>query len=120
MRRVQRILDQLDLAGRLLDEVYSIGVWVTSDDSSDNRRRRKLLREVDWALSDALRSSASLPAGPAADALRRDLEALAGIVEPLPDTISDVMGDTRALDVAVRDLAERVAAIRERVDQLRG
>lgn len=114
----QRIADRLDEAKRLLDEVYSIGVWVTSDDSSDNRRRRELLREVDWAVSGALRTVADLPPGPAIEPLRRDLEALVRIVEPLPGTVSDIMGDTLALDSAILDVTERLAAIREQVEPL--
>lgn len=53
---LSRAIEQLEKADQLLSEVFSIGLWTKSDDCSDNRQRRKFLREVDWALSDAYRA----------------------------------------------------------------
>ena len=114
---LRRVVEQLDLAGRLLAEVYSIGVWVKSDDSSDNRERRKRLRETDWAVADAHRAAASVDSSAAQD-LARDLMALDAIIEPMPDTISDTMADNLGFDAMISELQEKVAALLERARKL--
>jgi hypothetical protein len=110
---MNRVIEQLELASRLLDDVFSIGVWSESDDSSDNRNRRKGIREVDWAVADAYRSAASIET-PEAQALARDLLALDKIIEVIPDTISDTMAKGAGFDATVLDLREKVAALLER------
>ena len=118
---LRRVIEELSTAERLLAEVYSIGVWVKSDDCSDNRRRRRGLRETDWAVSAAHRALTALPRESVRDALSalaQDLQALVAVLEPLPDTIPDTMGDNLDFDVTVSELAKRVTALQERTRQL--
>ena len=114
---IQRAIDQLELAARLLADVYSIGVWVKSDDCSDNRNRRKGIRETDWAVSDAYRAAASVDS-PEAQALARDLKALVAVLEPIPDTISDIMAESLDFDVMISDLQKKVENLLERARQI--
>ena len=109
---LRRAEEQLSLAERLLSEAGSIGLWVKADDSSDNRRRRTALREADWAVSDAYRA---LNAIEVASPLAEEAQAIVRLLEPLPDTIPDTMGDDRALDSTVSTINEQVRALRERI-----
>ncbi|HYC92799.1 MAG TPA: hypothetical protein VEO54_26555 [Thermoanaerobaculia bacterium] len=120
-----RVLAELDTAQHLLEEVSVIGLWSRSDDCSDNRQRRKGLRETDWAVSGALRALTDLrshqpdiPAGLVT--LEEELRALVKVLEPLPDTVSDTMGDTGPLDSAIREISREISNLRERASQLRG
>lgn len=106
-----RIIQQLQTAEKLLAEVYGIGVWVKSDDSSDNRNRRRLLRETDWAVSDAHRRAEPFAQG-ALETMERDLKQLVKTLEPLPDTIPDTMADNDpARDAQITALRGEVARL---------
>ena len=111
----------LETAHRLLAEVYSIGLWSKSDDCSDNRKRREGLRETDWAVSGAQRAVAAVRAqlqDARLDALEDELRSLVTALEPLPDTVSDTMLETSALDAAISPLSDQIARLRERVSVL--
>lgn len=108
-----RVTRELEMARRLLDEVYAIGLWSKSDDSSDNRRKRQGLRETDWAVSGALRALTELrahePDQPVPlNVLEQELRLLVGVLEPLPDTVTDTMGDSGILDSAISASSTKV------------
>lgn len=118
-----RVLAELNAAQHLLEEVNVIGLWSKSDDCSDNRQRRKGLRETDWAVSGALRAltdlrshQPDLPAG--LSALEDGLRALVKVLEPLPHTVLDTMADTGPLDVTIRELLREISNLREKASQL--
>jgi chromosome segregation ATPase len=120
---LERVLGELETAKRLLDEVYSIGLWSKSDDCSDNRRKRQGMRETDWAVSGAQRALKELrprlqEIPETIDALERDLTSLVAVIEPLPETISDIMGESPALDAAVSNISAEVTRLSERASQL--
>ena len=112
---LRQALEELSSAERLLSEVSSIGLWMKSDDSSDNRRRRSGLREADWAVSAAYRALNSLESE-SLTSRAQEAHQIVQALEPLPDTIPDTMGDNPALDLAVRTLADQVEALRGRVE----
>jgi chromosome segregation ATPase len=121
---LKRVQDQLENAQRLLDEVYSIGVWVQSDDCSDNRNRRRGLREFRTEIGGAQVSIRDMEAepppgidGPLKE-LRRDLEEFYEELRPLPDSISDTSGNTQELDSNIRKFRERVSGLQERTGRL--
>lgn len=120
---LERVVAELSTATRLLQEVYVIGLWSKSDDCSDNRRRREGMRETDWAISGAHRALTTLrqhlqEIPEAIDNLERELQALVAVVEVLPDTVSDTMGDTLALDVDINRTSESVAKLSEQATGL--
>jgi len=105
MSRPERVLEYLNRADELLNEVETIGLWVKADDTSDNRRRRKALREADWAASSAFRE--------AEGELRAEIDALVKQLEPLPDFVTDTM-----LDLPW-ELERKIRAAREEIERLR-
>jgi len=118
-----RVMAELDKARRLLAEVYGIGLWSKSDDASDNRRKREGLRETDWALSSALRELTDLrshhPNIPASlGTLEDKLRALVGALEPLPDTVSDTMGESRRLDSTISEISSEISNLMEKASHL--
>ena len=113
---LDRVVEELSTARRLLDEAYSIGLWSKSDDCSDNRRKRQCLRETDWAISGALRALNGLPAP--VDAIARDLRALVAVVEPLPDTVTDTMGTNGELDATISRMSDEVDGLSKRAARL--
>lgn len=121
---LSRVLAELETATRLLDEVYSIGLWSKSDDCSDNRRKRQGMRETDWAVSGAHRALKGLrprlrEIPEPLDALERDLASLVAVIEPVPETISDIMADHNpALDSAHYRISGEVTRLSERASQL--
>ena len=113
------VAEDLMNAHQILDDVSNIGVWSKSDDCSDNRQRRKGLREADSRVSRARRRLTDLET--TEPELQRDfalLDADIGAVvadlEPLPDTVSDIMDKNPALDVSIYDAMARIDALRER------
>ncbi|HKS23635.1 MAG TPA: hypothetical protein VJZ76_12600 [Thermoanaerobaculia bacterium] len=102
---MKRAIEQLELAARLLEEESNVGLWVSSDDCSDNRRRRQLLREADWAISDAHRC---LPDDAA-------IAALMAKVEPLADLVTEWMGANPWLDLQVMGAREEAEKLAERL-----
>jgi hypothetical protein len=113
---LQRILWELEKADELLAEAYSIGLWVKADDSSDNRRRRTVLREADWEVSAAMRNAAELQID---RQLEQDLHALMKLLEPLPDLVSDTMIDNPPeLDGKISEAREEIGRLRGRVEGL--
>lgn len=111
-----RVTQELDTARRLLGEIYSIGLWSKSDDSSDNRRKRNGLREKDWAVSGALRAITELrsyqPDSPESlNKLEDEMRALVAAVEPLPDIVTDTMGEDGVLDSAIGHISEKVSEL---------
>jgi hypothetical protein len=120
---LRRAEDELSAAGRLLSEVYSIGLWVQADDSSDNRSKRNALRETDWAVSGAWRALSAIQLEwpdlqVAVASLAGDTHSIVRLLEPLPDTIADTMGENLSLDATMSSLTDQVAALRERVQNL--
>jgi len=121
---LKRVMGELETAQRLLDEVYSIGLWSKSDDSSDNRRKRQGMRETDWAVSGAHRALKGLrprlrEIPEPLDALEGDLAALVAVIEPVPETILDTMADHNpALDSAHYRISEEVTRLSERASRL--
>lgn len=117
-----RVHEELSTAHRLLNEVYSIGLWTKSDDSSDNRRKRQALRETDWAASGALRALTTLPQQSDVPAsihgLEHELRMLVAILEPLSDTVTDTMGEDSALDSIVGNVSEKASELLQRAAQL--
>jgi hypothetical protein len=118
-----RVTEELDTARRLLDEVYAIGLWSKSDDSSDNRRKRQGLREADWAVSGALRALTELrshePGQPVPlNTLENELRTLVRVLEPLPDTVTDTMGDSGNLDSAIGESSTKVLALLKMASEL--
>lgn len=119
-----RVADQLELAEKLLTEYGSIGLWVKSDDSSDNRRKRECLKEADWAVSDASRSLArfreeSGVPPEAVASLEADLKSLIAHLEPLPEMVTDIMDTNPVLDGHVSAALERLSDLRGRVGGLK-
>jgi hypothetical protein len=121
---LEEVLGDLAKAQRLLDEVYSIGLWSKSDDCSDNRRKRQGMRETDWAVSGARRALRELrprlrEIPEPLDALERDLASLVAVIEPVPETISDTMADHNpALDSAHYRISGEVTRLSQRASQL--
>lgn len=118
------VVNDLNTAARLLEEVSVIGLWSKSDDSSDNRRKRQGLRETDWAVSGALRAltdlrSADVDVPAQFQELEDELRTLVAQVEPLPDMVSDTMGVNFALDSAMIAAARKLSELQPRVVQLR-
>jgi hypothetical protein len=116
-----RVQDELSTAHRLLNEVYSIGLWTKSDDSSDNRRKRQVLRETDWAASGALRALTALQQSdvPASiHDLEHELRMLVAILEPLPDTVTDTTGENPGLDSIVGNASDKASELLQRAEQL--
>jgi chromosome segregation ATPase len=118
-----RVMEELSTARRLLEEVSAIGLWSKSDDSSDNRRKRKGLRETDWAVSGALRALTELRSHqsdvPASlSTLEDELRVLVGVLEPLPDTVTDTMGENALLDSAISNISDKVSELLERASRL--
>lgn len=123
MDLLQRAIGDLRSAARLLAEVYSIGVWVKADDCSDNRRRRKGLREADWAVSGAYRALNAIELEwpdlqASVRSLAQEADAIVRVLEPLPDTIPDTMGDNLELDCTVSTLIEQMEALCARVETI--
>jgi len=115
---LQRVLDDLQKAGTLLHEALYIGLWVKSEGSEDNRRKREALREADWAVAGAVRTVASKREATGFGTLarlERDLCALDAMIEPLPDVVTDWMGENQELDSRIRKALEEVERISEYV-----
>jgi hypothetical protein len=120
---LMRVAAALDAARGLLDEVYWTGLWSKSDDSSDNRRKRKGIREADWAVSGALRALVELrshqpdvAAGVAA--LETELRVLVGVLEPLPDSVTDTMGESGVLDSKISEISRQISNLIEKAADL--
>lgn len=111
-------------ADELLNEVDTMGLWFTSDDCSDNRRKRTALQEADWSVSGALakvrKTAPEVPAARMAlDGLGEQLRALVSTLEPLPDFVTDVMADRDPeLLEKVGKAREEIASVRARTKQL--
>lgn len=105
-----RAIESLDEAARLLNEAYTIGLWVRADDCSDNRNRRRVLREADWAASSAERE---LAGNAALAPLREEIRAIVAALEPLPDFVTDTMIDNPPeLDSRIRHALEQIENVR--------
>jgi hypothetical protein len=125
IRQTLRYVEEcLARADELLNEVATMNLWSTSDDCSDNRRKRKALREADWTVSGARskvkKTAAGVPAPrPALDGLEKQLDALVAMLEPLPDFITDVMADRDPeLEEKVGKARDELAKVRERTQRL--
>ena len=104
---MSRVIEQMELASKLLEEAGSVGLWIKADDCSDNRERRRLLREADWAASDAFRHATEC---------KEELRVLLESLEPLPDMVTDIMLDLPpALEDKIRAAQEQIQQILERV-----
>jgi hypothetical protein len=118
-RALTRTMEELDTASRLLGEVFAIGLWIRSDDSSDDRRKREGLREVDWAVSGAHRALASLTEAPVeVRTLQADLRALQTLAETLADQAAGTVGESLALDGMIMSMQDEVAKLRRRAEEL--
>jgi chromosome segregation ATPase len=110
----------LETALELLREVDTIGLWVRSDDCSDNRRKREGLREMDLEVSSARRAVADI-SPPFRDArldeLENDLRTLRARTEPLPATVIDT-GENPELDGTIRSLTNEIEQLQHRVSLL--
>ena len=107
-KQLREILEQ---TAALLTEADNIGLWVKSDDSSDNRNKRRLLREADWKSSEGVRLLEA--AGVQLPQLEADFRELMHFLEPLPDEVTDWMGENPQLDLKVMkalDMIERLSA----------
>ena len=115
-----RVQAELSTALRLLNEIYVIGLWAKYDDN--NRRKRQALRETDWAASGALRALTTLPQQGDVPAsihdLEQELRMLVAILEPLPETVIDTMGENPALDVIVGNASRKAEELLQRAAQL--
>jgi hypothetical protein len=118
-----RVIEELDTARRLLEDVYKIGLWSKSDDSSDSRRKRAGLRETDWAVSGAIRALTELrdhqpdiPAG--MTTLEDELRLLVAVLEPLPGTVTDTMGENGLLDSTIGEISSEISNLMARASQL--
>jgi hypothetical protein len=111
---LKRAAEQLELCVQLLEDVWRIGLWSKSDDSSDNRNKRRGLREADWAVADACRQLEA-----AQSELLPDVKAFLAEVEPLANEVIDTMGDNPQLDAAIfkaiRRGEELAKQVRERL-----
>jgi len=95
---LKRAVEQLQLAARLLEEADNVGFWTKSEGCEDNRDKHRLLREADWAASDASRQ---LPRND-------DIRLLVTMLEPLPDMITDTRLTTPELDSTIRKAQEMI------------
>lgn len=100
-----RAREQLELAARLLYDADNVGLWIKSDDDSDNRNKRRWLREADWAVSDASRALKSIDTELTDTTLLADVLAMVAELEPLPE-------------LRDREINARISGAMERVDQL--
>jgi len=119
---LDKVIEYLDDAERILREVDSIGLWVKSDDCTDNRQRRRGLRDADWTVAGAVRKIASVripSVQPLIDALAKDLGELDQFLEPLPDLVSDIMDRNPDLDGKVGKALDEIGKLRDRARSLR-
>lgn len=110
---VTRAIDQLELAARLLEKADNVGLWVKSDDCSDNRNKRRLLREADWAASDAHRQLIAIGSD-----LEPEARALVAEIEPLSDVVTDTMLSNPHFDLRIMQAIAHVEALAARVRAL--
>jgi len=118
-----RIARTLGLLGERLAEVDTIGLWSSSDDSGDNRRKRQGLMEADWDVSYVNRALADfLPlAGEARAELQPVADAAAelqALIEPLAGLVTDTMGTNHDLDVRLSRARARTEELQGRVAEL--
>ena len=112
-----RAVEKLEAAERILREVYSIGVWTSSDDCSFNRNRRRLVREARSEVADAGDALASLPSRNAM--FEEDVRTLVAFLERIPDTVPDTMADRDPVfDSVISDAISRVESLLERCREL--
>ncbi|HEX2120287.1 MAG TPA: hypothetical protein VHL59_01470 [Thermoanaerobaculia bacterium] len=98
-----------------MNEACTIGLWVRADDSSDNRNRRRVLREADWAASSAERALAE---NAALAPLREEIRAIVAALEPLPDFVTDTMIDNPPeLDLLISRARDQIEVVREHARQ---
>jgi len=123
IQTLKYVVECLDRADQLLNEVDTIGLWVKSDDCSDNRRKRTALRETDWTLYGAVaKINNLLPDVPAAQValgqLCERLRKLVAVAEPLPDRVTDISDKDPELDKIIRDMRDEIAELRDRAQLL--
>ena len=114
---VNWLLRWLENTGKLLSEADKIGLWSKWDDCSDNRNKRRLLREADWEASAAMREVVKMREGdprPELAELEAELRALVAFLEPLPDLVTDTMGENPQLDLKIGKAMETVERLRQR------
>lgn len=102
---LKRAVEQLQLAARLLEEADNVGLWTKSEGCEDNRDKRRLLREADWAASDAGRQ---LPRN-------EEIRALVTMLEPLPDLVTDTRLSTPELNEQIRNALKTIARLLDAV-----
>ncbi|MEO8380279.1 MAG: hypothetical protein ABI779_11500 [Acidobacteriota bacterium] len=120
IRVLREAVEDFERTVELLQEADNVGLWNKSDDSSDNRRKRTLLREADWSLSSAERELAACRPEPfdvreTIVAFEAEVHALVLRLEPLAGLVTDTMGVNHSLDYTVsvmqtelRETAERL------------
>ena len=123
-RVLDKIVKDLEKTTELLTEVDNMGLWVSSDDCSDNRRKRTALREADWAVSGSVRRIAAVleqnpSVRPVLAALQAQLDALVKTLEPMPDLVTDWMGKDRDFDMRVSRVLDDVERAMTRTRELR-
>ncbi len=101
MTLTEQLREILEKTAALLNEADNIGLWSKSDDSSDNRNKRRLLREADWKSSEGVRALQA--AGAEHAQLEADFRELMHFLESLPDEVTDWMGANPQLDSKVRE-----------------
>jgi hypothetical protein len=108
---VKTLRQILDRTLALLNEADYVGLWVKSDDCSDNRNKRRLLREALREATDGVDAAAAAPERNAE--LERELSELVAMLQPLPGIVTDIMGDNPQLDLQImlaKDKVERLGA----------
>ena len=124
-RSLTRVDEELHNAARLLQEADVIGLWSKSDDCSDNRNKRRLLREADWAVSGALRAVAEFQDSQdgwqaAVASLSDRIRALVELLEPLPPMITDTKLANPHVDGAIQTALDEIARLIEQTAMLSG
>jgi len=118
------VVHNLQSALTLLTDAQTIGVWVSSDDSSDNREKRRKLRdaliEISYATAHLERETiANVDVTAAMTALRRQLDAAHNNLQPLPGQISDTMArDDYSVDGEVSRIEDTLTEAMERAKEL--
>jgi len=110
---LERVIDRLEETARLLEEAGLVGLWVSSDDCSDSRHKRELLRDAGreaWTAQQAL-----LALQPRLPHTVELVAALVAHIEPLANVVTDTMGIDRQLDVRISDACAEAEELANRL-----
>lgn len=106
---------------RHLREALSIGVWMKSDDSSDNRNKRRELSDAAsdaWSAADQLSRITAFEMQKALNPMLAEIRELENALRPLAESILDTMGENPALDRRLGQLEDQMEELVDKVGGL--